>query len=178
MLVEKTNIIEETYELFYKYFLERINSENSKNGDDNYYDDILNELLNMSEIMEVDCQLFSMPMTRKLIYNKISLIKRTIDCLCLLHNKIEFKSIYPHPVFQEKQFSLKFINLELYLLFIVKCINLFTKLDKINIIKDIFKYIINKIINQESEGIKILEKDEYSFHLSLYRAFIFVFIIH
>ena len=171
MLVEKTNIIEETYELFYKYFSETINSENSKNGDDNYYDDILNELLNMSKIMEVDCQLFSMPMTRKLIYNKISLIKRTIDCLCLLHNKIEFKSIYPHPVFQEKKFSLKFINLELYLLFIVKCINLFTQWDKVNNIKDIFKYIINKIINQESEGIKILEKDEYSFHLSLYRAF-------
>ena len=37
--------------------------------------------------------------------------------------------------------------------------------------KDIFSYIINKIINQTSERIKQLENNEYTFHLSLYRAF-------
>ena len=43
--------------------------------------------------------------------------------------------------------------------------------DKIEYIKEIFKYIINKIINQEKEGIKILKEDEFSFHLTLYRCF-------
>ena len=42
---------------------------------------------------------------------------------------------------------------------------------KLDIIKEIFRYIINKIINQNEEGIKQLQKDEYSFHLSLYRCF-------
>jgi hypothetical protein len=89
----------------------------------------------------------------------------------MIHNEIKFKSIYPHPEFQEKKYSIDFINLELTLLRIVECINLFIKWDQINIIKDIFKYITNKIINQESEGILTLEKDEYTFHLGLYRSF-------
>jgi hypothetical protein len=38
-------------------------------------------------------------------------------------------------------------------------------------LKDIFKYLINKILNQKKEGIKQLKEDEYSFHLGLYRCF-------
>ena len=35
--------------------------------------------------------------------------------------------------------------------------------EKTEYIKEIFKYIINKIINQEREGVKQLKNDEYSY---------------
>ena len=44
---------------------------------------------------------------------------------------------------------------------------MFIDWDKIEKLKEIFKYLINKILNQEKEGIKQLKEDEYSFHLGL-----------
>jgi len=102
---------------------------------------------------------------------KIAIIKRIIDCICLIHNELEFKSIVPHPQFQQKKMSVDLMDLELRLLSIIEEINMFIEWEKIEYVKEIFKYIINKIINQEKEGIKLLKEDEFSFHLILYRCF-------
>ena len=67
--------------------------------------------------------------------------------------------------------SVDLMDLELRLLSIIEEINMFIEWEKIEYVKEIFKYIINKIINQEKEGIKLLKEDEFSFHLILYRCF-------
>ena len=164
ILAEKTNIIEETYEVFYKYFYEQL-KENTINND------IIERINLYAKIMNYDCSLYSMPITKNLMNNKvIILIKRIVDCICLIHNKIKFKSIYPHPIFQNKGCSEKLINLEMKLLNIIESINMFTDWKDINNIKEIFKYIIDKIINQKSEGIEQLYNNEFSFHIGLYRC--------
>ena len=164
ILAEKTRIIEETYEIFYNYISEKL-KENIINGE------IFEKINFYAKIIDYDCCLYSMPETINLMGNKISLIKRTIDCICLVHNLKKFKSIYPHPIFQNKGSSEELINLEMKLLNIIESINMFTNWKEINNIKEIFKYIMNKIINQKLEGIQQLNNDEFSFHLGLYRCF-------
>ena len=171
ILAEKTNIIEETYELFYEYFSKNIKSSTAKDEYGTIKKNIFENLIDRARNMEIDCELYSMPITRKLMSDKLSLIKRVIDCLCLIHNENEFKSISPHPVFQGKGSSDDLINLELKLLGLIECINMFTDWKKLENMKEIFKYLINKIINQKSEGIKQLKENEYSFHPCLYRCF-------
>ena len=164
ILAEKTNLIEETYDSFYEYFSEKINH-NIIN------DDLLKKLNKYAKIIDCDCILFSKPETINLMHNKISMIKRIIDCICLIHKKMQFKSIYPHPFFQDKGYSSELIMLEIKLLNIIESINMITDWKNINNIKEIFGYLINKIINQKAEGIQQLNNDEFSYHLSLYRAF-------
>ena len=164
ILAEKTNIIEETYDIFYKYISEKIKILPIE-------DDLFEKINIQVNIIEYDSSLFSMPETKNLMKDKISLIKRIIDCLGLIHNQMKFKSIFPHPVFQERGCSDQIINLEIQLINIIESINIFTDWNKIENIKEIFKYLINKIINQASEGIQQLKNDEFSFHLGLYRCF-------
>ena len=166
ILAEKTKIIEETYDIFYKYLSKKIEIFSNKDNDDAF------EKINLvGNVMEYDSALFSMPETKHLMYNKIYLIKRIIDCLGLIHNQMKFKSIFPHPSFQDKGYSGNLIILEIKLINIIESINMFIDWNKIKNIIEIFKYLINKIIHQKSEGIQQLNNDEFSFHLGLYRAF-------
>ena len=171
MLITKTTLIEETYEIFYQNFYKTI-SKGFKDEDGKIKNLIINELEEKAGILEKDCELYSMPITLKLMYEKIYIMtKRIIDCICLIHNENKFLSIFPHPIFQKRGCSTDLIDLELELLSNIECLNMITQWGKIEITKEIFKYIINKIINQEKEGINQLKKDEYSFHLGLYRCF-------
>ena len=43
--------------------------------------------------------------------------------------------------------------------------------NKMEQLKDIYGYIIYKILNQEKEGIKQLKENEFSFYIILYRIF-------
>ena len=173
ILATKTNLIEETYDSFYEYLsnnLEILKVETDLKDEEVQI--ILENIENQANIIILDCEVYSMPITRKLMHDKTTfLIKRIIDCFCLIHNVKEFKSITPHPFFQPNGCSDKMINLELKLLKNIECINLFTQWENIDNSKEIFKYIINKIINQEPNEIKQLKKDEYTFHLGLYRCF-------
>ena len=171
MLAEKTTLIEETYDYFYENFFRIINSTKAKNNSDEFFSDVLEELDTITYLLEKDCELYSMPVTRKLMHNKVSMIKKVIDCLCLIHNEMGFRSIFPHPIFQEKKYSSKLIELELHLLSNIECFNMIIQWDLTEQIKEIFRYLINKIINQEAEGIKQLKTNEYTFHLGLYRCF-------
>jgi len=171
MLAEKTSLIEETYDIFYENFINIISSTKAKNNSDEFLSDVLEELNTKIVLLEKDCELYSMPITRKLMYNKVYMIKKVIDCLCLIHNEMRFRSIFPHPIFQEKKFSSDLIELEMNLLNNIEIFNMIIQWDLTEQIKDIFKYLINKIINQEAEGIKQLKTNEYTFHLGLYRCF-------
>ena len=173
ILATKTNLIEETYDSFYEYLSNNLKLLKLKNEfEDEKINEILENINDHANIISNDCELYSMPITRKLMHDKTTfLIKRTIDCFCLIHKVKKFKSIRPHPNFQQKGYSYEMISIELNLLNNIECINMFTQWEKIDNLKEIFIYIINKIINQESEGIEPLSKEEYTFHLGLYRCF-------
>ena len=171
LLAEKTTLIEETYDYFYENFFKIINSTKAKNNSDEFLTDVLEELDTITYLVEKDCELFSMPITQKLMHNKVSMIKKVIDCICLIHNEMGFRSIFPHPIFQEKKYSSKLIELELHLLTNIECFNMIIQWDLTEQLKETFRYLINKIINQEAEGIKQLKTNEYTFHLGLYRCF-------
>ena len=170
LLATKTNLIEETYKVFYEYLKEVFSKYKDDEGRINR--DKLIHLLQRAQLLENDTKYYSKSKIRELFTKKIDIVKKVIDSICLFHNQIEFKSIFPHPLFQEnKEFSEEFINLETFLINTLEDINVYFNWNEIEYSKEIFKYLINKIINQEKEGVKQLKENEFSFHLCLYRAF-------
>ena len=170
-IAEKTHLIEESYDLVYQYFSKYFKSPELKYDSGAINENLIEKLSYVVFHLKTDTKYFSKPKIKKLMTEKTSIVKRVIDCICLIHNENELKSIVPHPKFQEKGFSLKFLELEIFLIGVVEGITIYIEWDKINELKDIFKYIINKIINQKKEGIKVLNENEYSYHLGLYRCF-------
>jgi hypothetical protein len=83
-----------------------------------------------------DIRYFTKPKVRVLMYPKIIIQKRLIDIAELFHNQMEFKSIVPHPSFQEKKYCYELINLEIYLINIINVSFLFTDWNNFNIVKD------------------------------------------
>ena len=172
LLATKTSLIEETYEIFYDYCKEVITSPKYKDKGGNINPNKLNSLIKRAQILEIDSKYYSKRKIRLLFTEKIFIPKKIIDALCLVHNQIEFKSIYPHPFFQQdKSFSEEFVKLEYTLLQILEDINMYFNWNKLDYSEEIFKYLIYKIMNQEKEGIKQLKENEFSFHLCLYRCF-------
>ena len=171
LIGQKTKLIEESYDILYKYILNKIKSSKLVTDSGTFNSDLIDKL-NIPVLMVYnDTNYFSKPQMREIMTEKISIMKKIIDIICLFHNQNEFKSIVPHPQFQPRGFSTSLIEFELYLLGIVEKIIIYLDWSKIETLKEIAKYLINKILNQKKEGIKQLEKDEYSFHLSLYRCF-------
>ena len=168
LIAEKTNLIEESFDIFYNIFYKKMKKYKLLN---NFYSDSINDLYRISIKKEDTLEYCSKPKIKKLMSVKKSMIKKIIDCICLIHNEVNFKSIFPHPQFQNKGYYESFFDLEGRLLSILQKLIIMTKWDDIEIIKEIFEYNIYKIINQKSEGIKQLNEDEYSFHLTLYRSF-------
>jgi hypothetical protein len=121
--------------------------------------------------MKNDTEFFSTTKLRSTMTNKISIMKRVIDIICLIHKENIIESIVPHPGFQSKGFSDNLVNFEWKLLDLIEEITIFIDWSKIDKLKEIFKYLIDIILNQEKSGIKTLKKNEYSFHLVLYRCF-------
>ena len=172
LLATKTNLIEETYDIFYNYLKEVLQSPKYKDNDGSIQSLKLRNLLSRVQILENDTKYYSKSKIRELFTKKTHIIKKIIDSICLVHNMLEFKSITPHPLFQEnKHFYGEFMTLENYLINIIEDINMYFNWNEIEYSKEIFKYLINKIINQDKVGIKQLNEDEYSFHLCLYRTF-------
>ena len=165
LIARKTNLLEESYDFFYQYISEKIKNIFKENGDADSH------LLYNIICIKNDTEYFSTPELKSIMTDKISIMKRVIDIICLFHRENEIKSIIPHPGFQSKGFSNNLINYESRILNIVEEITIFLDWEKIDKLKEIFKYLINIILNQEKEGIKQLENNEYSFHLVLYRCF-------
>ena len=158
LMAKKTHLLEEQYDILYQLILKNLNSKTISN------------FAILIECLKGDIQYFSTNKMRDILTEKTIIVKRVIDIICLIHNKNEIKSIFPHPQFQNKGYSSLF-KLENALINLVEEINIFINWEKTEQVKEIFKYIINKILNQEKEGIKQLQKNEYSFHLVLYRCF-------
>ena len=171
LLAEKTHLIEESYNILYNYLSKSFKSSKIKTPYGSFDDIILNKLDYKIFLMRTDTKYYSKPKVKKLMTEKTSIVKKVIDMICLIHNENEFKSIVPHPQFQNKGYSSKLIELEIKLLDVVQEINNYIDWEKIDLIKEFLKHLINKILNQEKEGIKQLKDDEYTFHLGLYRCF-------
>ena len=172
LMGRKTNLIENTYEIFYEYFKDTFLDNKHKNLFNNIKTERLKLLNQRIRIIENDTKYYSKPKTKKILENKIIIIKKIIDCFCLLHNQGEFKVIYPHPVFQDtKGFNEDLLRVEFNLENILENINMYFNWNNLSYSNEIMKYIIYKILNQEKEGIKQLKENEFSFHLSLYRCF-------
>ena len=167
LIAKKTNLIEEIYEFLYYYFKKNIYSINSKE----IKKDFIKEFEDKIDNFMYDSKYFLRGEIMPLINSKISIFERLIDIFCIIHNQMEFLSIFPHPEFQEKECSIDFIQLEEDFLFLFNINILCIQWKDINNIKVIFNYFIEKINNQKENEIKILEKNEFSYHLALYRAF-------
>ena len=171
LIAKKSTLIEESYEIIHDYLKKYIKSPKLRDQYGTLIEENIKKIKTKTQILETDTKYYSKPKMRKIMCNKISIIKRAIDYFCIIHNELEFKSIVPHPQFQNKEMSTTLIEVEIALYGIIKEINMFMDWEKIDIVKEIFQYIIYKILNQKKEGIKQLQNDEYSFHLSLYRCF-------
>ena len=75
---------------------------------------------------------------------KTAFFKKAIDLICLFHNMNEFKSIVPHPDFQPRLFSGYIFETERYLLKIPALLNCCIEWNKIEKLKEIYQYLINK----------------------------------
>ena len=170
-IAQRTNLIEGSYNCLYEYLSKHFKSKKIKNESGSINEELIRELFVYPIVINTDTKYYSKPKIRQFMTEKTSIVKRVIDCICLIHNINEFKSIVPHPQFQEKSFSFILIKIEYKLLNIIEGIIMYIDWEKIVHIKDIFNYIINKILNQEKEEIKQLKEEEYSFHLPLYRCF-------
>ena len=171
LIGRKTNLIEKTYEIYYEYFKKYIKSPKIRDQYGSIIEEQIKEFKEKFNLIVYDTQYYSKPKMRNIMTEKVSIVKTIIEYMCLIHNELEFKSIVPHPQFQNKEMSTDLMDIELALLSVIEEINMYIQWDKNKPIKVIFKYLINKIINQEKEGIKILKEKEYSFHLILYRCF-------
>ena len=163
LIGSQTNLFEESFEIFYKNFSRVFSNDNLTKQDLEIFSKT------RLQFFSTDSKYFSKPKVKKLVTNKTFLVKKLIDCFSLVHNKMEFKSIVPHPVFQEKGYISELINIELILVLTENVILMCLDYNNKEKIKEISYYLIHKILNQEEEGIKQLEKNEYSFHLTLYR---------
>ena len=169
LIAKKTNFIENSSEIVYKFLLRiinKINKDNSLNKDE-YLLYIVKYAFHLIE----DIKYYSKPKIRKLMTDKTSYFKNIIDIISLFLNCNEYKSIVPHPKFQDKLVNRNLLLLEKYLIKVPGLLSCCINWTKIEQLKEIYKYIIYKILNQEKEGIKQLKENEYSYHLDLYRTF-------
>ena len=170
LIGKKSNIIENLTKGLYNYIskiIKKTNFQNIYGVNNNLVFKICSNIYNM----EVDLKYFSKPKARLSISDKIPFYKNIIDIICLCHNINEYKLIFPHPHFIEKYINNNLFELENFNIKIFGMLSYFIQWEKIEKDKEIFKYFIYKIMNQEKEGIKQLKENEFSFHLPLYRSF-------
>ena len=168
------NLLEEGYHFLYEYIIKEIfkKIENEKINVLLIY--MISLVLHKFIIVSGEFQRFNKAQYLKIIYTNNNLIKEFIDIACLFHNRFGFKSIVPHPEFQNKKSFQDMCYSELYIIFIngISFLNLCNDFENnFDKIKEIFDYFVKKILNQKSEGINQLEENEFSFHLTLYRIF-------
>ena len=165
----QTDIIENAYSSFYEYLKEIFNKPIFKEANGALNSNITKKIMEYFKIINDDLNNFLRPKMKELISRKNNLINTFLNIVCLIHNQCEYKSIYPHPEFQEKPFPIYFLNWEVIIQKIVNKIFLCYNYENIDAVKILFDCLIKKIINQKEEKIKQLNENEYSFHLSLYR---------
>jgi len=166
LIAKKSNLLEGIYEFLYFYIKKVLTSRKSKDLFGGFKKDVLKNVYDKIYIYMYDIKYFTKPKVRVLMYQKIIIQKKLIDIAELLHNQMEFKSIVPHPSFQEKKYSFELINLEIFLLYIINMSFIFTDWENFNNVKELFNYFMEKF-----KKLKKIGKNEFSYHIPIYRMF-------
>ena len=161
LIGSQSDIIENAYKSFYEYLKEIINNPKAKDTKGGLNTTITKVIMEYFLILNDDLKNFIKPKMKELFNSKINLIYIFLNLTCLIHNQCEYKSIFPHPEFQEKDFQIYFLNWEVFLLKILNTIFLCYNWKDEEKTKNFFKSLIKKILNQKSEGIKELNENEY-----------------
>ena len=171
LIVTKTSFLEDSIDILYNYVLNAIKAMEIQNK--NLFDNQEMVKKIFSFILELygDIKYYSKSKMRLVMTEQTSYFKKAIDLLSLFQNIDKYKSIFPHPPFQEKNLNIYVFQVEKFLMIIPRLLNCCIDWKNIEKLKEIYKHLINKILNQKEEGIKQLEDNEYSFHLELYRVF-------
>ena len=170
MLVEQTNFVENSIDLIYKYLLRLMKQKGGKEQNI-IKDEMIRRIYYLIANLSEDIKYYSKPKVRLLMTTKTSYFKKFIDLTCLFQNIFEFISIVPHPSFQDKSIDNYLYEIESRLSIIPGLLNCCFDWKQTDKLKEIYGYIIYKILNQKKEGINQLEDNEFSFFFSLYRSF-------
>ena len=165
LITEKTNFLESSVKVLYKCFIKFCNQIQNKDIEPKKKEGLLKT--NFYYLTYFSNEIKYYP----LMTEKIEFFKVYIDIACLFHNIYGYKSIEPHPPFQEKEFYNYLNDIENMLEVIPGLLNCLLEWNKIDKLKEINKYLIYKILNQKKEKIRQLEEKEFTFHINLYRFF-------
>ena len=169
LIIQKTSLLEESVDELYKYLL--LMMKKFDNTDKKKLVNAVTKKLYFFYHLGHEINYFINPKTRLFLIEKTLLFQRFIDITCLIHNIYEYKSIVPHPIFQDQPPNQLLFTLEEELRIIVNILNCSLEWKKIEKLNKIYRYIIYKILNQEKEGIQQLKENEFSYFLILYRIF-------
>ena len=169
LIVKKTKIFEEHYEFLYHYLYKFKNRNNISNIMETIRKEInFKNIKNLIKVLFLDSLYFTSEIISLIDINNI--IKKIIDCCCLIHNQMAVKLKKIDSTLMENIITDDLIKAEIYLLYLfTNIIFIFIQYGNNEMIKDIFNYFINIILN--NKNIDTLEKKECSIHLTLYRSF-------
>jgi len=169
LIAKNTTFIEDSTFILYRFMLKIMNKVN--NDKISKKDECFFKIAKFITVLIEDIKHYTKPKPRKLMTDKISYFKNIIDIICLFQNINKYTSMVPHPQHQDKSINLFLFSTEKFLLNLPELLNCCIDWTKLEALKEIYKYIIYKILNQEKDGIKQLKENEFSFHLGLYRTF-------
>ena len=170
LIAKKTTFIEDSIDIIYKYALKKMKQKEGKEQN-NLKVEMIPKIFRIIWNIYEDVKYYSKPKIRSLMIEKTEYFKKYIDLTCLFQNIYEFISIVPHPQYQDKSFNNQLFEIENILSKVPNLLNSCIDFNKIDKLKEIYGYIINKILNQKEEGINQLEVNEFSFLQPLYRSF-------
>ena len=158
-VAQKSDIIENMFDSLY-YFIKNKLDIVGMNVNDLI---ILEKILAKLDIYVQELKFFTKMKVIPFMSKKTIILKKIIDIFCLLFHKVEFKSIFPHPNFQEKRNPVSFIDMEVKLRLITYMIYICIDWNNIQLIKELFDYFIKSIITINNK-VKIKDKNQFSFH--------------
>ena len=109
------------------------------------------------------------PVTLKYLSNNTNIIFKLIDIAVLLQNINSVEIIKPRPTLNKGfKYSVELLDVEMWLLDIFAVYFTIFNYNNHNYVKELFTYFSNAILVKDKNKLK---KNEYSFHIPLYRAF-------
>ena len=116
-----------------------------------------------------DTKYLAKPVAVPYLSNNANIICKLIDITALLHNVNPVKVVFPPPEEDlEAKFMPEILDIELDILDIFSFFASIFNFDDNSLVKEVFSYF-SKVITKKAK--KNLAEDEYSFHITLYRAF-------
>ena len=128
------------------------------------------ELMKLTTIMiKCDAIYFLKPVALDYLSNNTNIVLRLIDLLSIFHNFNPIKVIFPRPTTnQDFKYNMDLLEIEKNLLEIYSTSISIFNFDNNDSVKEIFNYF-SKLIQEKIKN--ELNENEYSFHITLYRAF-------